>query len=769
MMLAWCPPAGASHGDLDPAFGAGAGKVEHEIGGGAAADDAVLLPDGRTVLAGTLTSVSGPSAVLVARLTSTGMVEATGSTAVVGSLPDVTSVAVLPDGGIAVGGSFAVRDGDTGAFVARFTSALALDPSFDGDGVWRSSEAATGPDAVGALAVDGAGRLVGTGTLTPPSDACTTQTSGFCDSDLVVLRFDAAGLDAGFGAGGIARFDLAPGWDDEGFAVTVQPDGRIVATGEARTSGSSTEAVVVRLTDGGALDTTFGSAGTSRPVNYYTGFWRGTAIAVLADGRMLLGASVGGRPFVSRLTAAGHLDGGWQSPILDGHTVVDVVPRSDGRVVVGLRSWMMLATRLLPDGSVDQAFLGPSRSAIGTSFHTYHPSGDERLAAVLVRPDGRIVFVGSTVWTDDGATTFHYAVAAAQFLQDVPSGAPTQVSASAGDGTATVTWGPPSDTGGLPVDAYIVAVAPGGEVRLPATARAFRADGLANGTSYRFRVRAVTGMGDGASATSAPVVPAAPPPPPPPPPPAPNRQGYWMVGGGGAVYAFGSAPNHGGGPGPAPFVDLEPTPSGNGYWRVTDRGHVYTSGDARWFGGTPGLLAGELVTSLSRTPGGDGYWLFTTAGRVLPYGNARSFGDMSGTRLNGPVLDSIPTPSGSGYYMVASDGGIFTFGDAVFRGSMGAVPLNAPVQSLVPDPDGAGYWLVASDGGIFAFDAAFHGSMGGTTLNRPVTGMVGFSGGYLMVAEDGGIFTFGDAPFFGSLGDAPPLTPIVSVAVLDQP
>lgn len=256
-------------------------------------------------------------------------------------------------------------------------------------------------------------------------------------------------------------------------------------------------------------------------------------------------------------------------------------------------------------------------------------------------------------------------------------------------------------------------------------------------------------------------------PPPPPPPPPPARQGYWMVGSTGDVYAFGDAVNYGS-HATTDAVDLEPTPDGRGYWVVNARGEVFSFGNAGYHGGSPTLRAGEKVTSLSRTSHGDGYWLFTTLGRVVPYGAATNLGDMSGTRLNGPVLDSIPTPSGRGYYMVGSDGGIFSFGDAVFRGSMGNTRLNQPVQSLVPDADGAGYWLVASDGGIFSFDASFYGSMGRTRLNKPVTGMVGFGSGYLMVAEDGGIFTFGQAAFKGSLGANPPAKPIVSTAVLNQ-
>ena len=247
------------------------------------------------------------------------------------------------------------------------------------------------------------------------------------------------------------------------------------------------------------------------------------------------------------------------------------------------------------------------------------------------------------------------------------------------------------------------------------------------------------------------------------------RSGYWMVGAGGTVYAFGDARWLGNAAVPAGVsaVDLEPTPSNAGYWVVDGRGAVSSFGDAPRLGSVNGgLAAKETVTSLSSTPTGRGFWIFTTRGRVIPFGDAVSYGDMARVALNGPVLDSIPTTSGRGYYMVASDGGIFAFGDARFYGSMGNKKLNAPVQSLVPDGDGVGYWLVASDGGIFAFDAAFQGSMGDRKLNKPVTGMVRFGDGYLMVGEDGGIFNFSSQPFAGSLGGNPPPRPVVSVAAL---
>jgi hypothetical protein len=172
----------------------------------------------------------------------------------------------------------------------------------------------------------------------------------------------------------------------------------------------------------------------------------------------------------------------------------------------------------------------------------------------------------------------------------------------------------------------------------------------------------------------------------PPPPP-----GYWMVGGTGSVYGFGTSKWHGNAP-TATVTHLEPTPSRQGYWIVNRAGQVFAYGSAHSFGNASGLLPGESVSSLSATPTGNGYWLFTTKGRALRFGDAQFYGDMSGTALNQPVIGSVATPTGHGYYMVAADGGIFTFGDAHFYGSTGALRLNRPVNGIVPTPASTGRW-----------------------------------------------------------------------------
>jgi Fibronectin type III domain len=102
----------------------------------------------------------------------------------------------------------------------------------------------------------------------------------------------------------------------------------------------------------------------------------------------------------------------------------------------------------------------------------------------------------------------------------VPPGAPTQVAATAGDGSAQVTWHGPGSNGGSPVTTYTVTSAPDGKTAsTDGNTTAATVTGLTNGISYTFTVTASNAVGTGpASAPSNAVTPAGPNPPPPPPP-----------------------------------------------------------------------------------------------------------------------------------------------------------------------------------------------------------------------------------------------------------
>ena len=92
-------------------------------------------------------------------------------------------------------------------------------------------------------------------------------------------------------------------------------------------------------------------------------------------------------------------------------------------------------------------------------------------------------------------------------LPSVP-GAPTSVSAAAGNGQATVSWSAPASNGGSAITGYSVTSAPGGFTCTTTGALTCTVFGLTNGTAYTFTVTARNAAGTGpSSAASTPVTP----------------------------------------------------------------------------------------------------------------------------------------------------------------------------------------------------------------------------------------------------------------------
>jgi Tol biopolymer transport system component len=117
-----------------------------------------------------------------------------------------------------------------------------------------------------------------------------------------------------------------------------------------------------------------------------------------------------------------------------------------------------------------------------------------------------------------GATTGHISVtnangttiSAANFtVGTIPPGAPTSVTAVAGNGRATVSFSPPASNGGATITSYTVTSSPGGKTATGAGSP-LTVTGLTNGTSYTFTVTAANSAGSGLpSAPSNQVTPTA--------------------------------------------------------------------------------------------------------------------------------------------------------------------------------------------------------------------------------------------------------------------
>jgi uncharacterized delta-60 repeat protein len=144
---------------------------------------------------------------------------------------EIDGIEVLPDGRIlATGNSRAAADGDSQAFVARFTSTGDLDPTFGIGGV-RLLNPTPGGDETRSLEVLPDGRIVAAGWR--GESGPETE-----DSQAWVLRLTSQGqLDPSFGVGGEAFAVPGPGANAVE-ALAIQPDGRAVIAGSTGNAGS---------------------------------------------------------------------------------------------------------------------------------------------------------------------------------------------------------------------------------------------------------------------------------------------------------------------------------------------------------------------------------------------------------------------------------------------------------------------------------------------------------------------------------------------------
>ncbi len=139
--------------------------------------------------------------------------------------------------------------------------------------------------------------------------------------------------------------------------------------------------------------------------------------------------------------------------------------------------------------------------------------------------------VTGTSFTDSGlmdGTTYYYEVTAVNSANQEGSrstevsgtpvagapGAPTGLLAAAGNGSVSLTWSKPTDDGGSPVTSYDIyrGTSSGGETLLLSgvMGTSYSDTGLANGTTYYFKVAAVNSTGPGAKSNEASATPQLP-------------------------------------------------------------------------------------------------------------------------------------------------------------------------------------------------------------------------------------------------------------------
>jgi len=274
-----------------------------------------------------------------------------------------------------------------------------IDPTF-GTGGRVTTAVSPGADTAFAVAIQGDGKIVAAGS-----------TMDYPLSDFALVRYNTDGaLDTTFGTGGVVRTDFNGG-NDALAAIVIQPDGKIVAAGEASTPPSTNpHFALARYNANGALDTTFGSGGKV-VVNASLTRDHISALALQSDGRIVaagfadnpsLPASDAGDFAVARFTAGGALDTTFG---VAGITTVDFIGKND------------FANTLLiqPDGTILAAgamtspylqkialvrltaagMLDPGFGTGGKVVATFQGTSD-RANALLRQADGRFIVGGNS-------------------------------------------------------------------------------------------------------------------------------------------------------------------------------------------------------------------------------------------------------------------------------------------------------------------------------------------------------------------------------------
>jgi uncharacterized delta-60 repeat protein len=208
-------------------------------------------------------------------------------------------------------------------------------------------------------------------------------------------------LDPSFSDGGLVLTNLTAG-DDEGVAMAVQRDGKLLVGGEVGDEDSNDlDLAVARYNLDGSLDTTFGNNGWVRTdLNDLND--AASDVIVQPDGKILLSGASSGDFTLVRYNSDGSLDTtfgvyGWVrtdcGSVEDESKAIAYQPE-DGKIVVAgyaldVDQYNFALVRYNADGSLDTDF------GVNGLVTTDLTGDQDQVQALVIQPDGKIVVAGS--------------------------------------------------------------------------------------------------------------------------------------------------------------------------------------------------------------------------------------------------------------------------------------------------------------------------------------------------------------------------------------
>jgi uncharacterized delta-60 repeat protein/LPXTG-motif cell wall-anchored protein len=275
-ILMFAPTAYASDGDLDTTWG-GDGVVVSAHTDASAAYAIANYPNNRVLVVGSVVD-SPASRILVNRFLADGSADTTcnGTGEFIDAVKDaITSdVIVLPDGSFLVAGTIQINNKGT-LFVAKFTSTCNLDANFGTAGI--ATYSALFGTSGRSLVVQSDGKIIVVGDEYP-------TVSDSSDQRVLITRFSALGaLDTSFGSNG--RFISSSNEKGQAQDVVIDSNGRIIFTGSIVGTVAPDAAIVGRLTSNGQLDSTFATLGYF--INEFNGDAQLDAIDIRPNGNLV--------------------------------------------------------------------------------------------------------------------------------------------------------------------------------------------------------------------------------------------------------------------------------------------------------------------------------------------------------------------------------------------------------------------------------------------------------------------------------------------------
>ena len=488
-------------GYIDTTFtvGTGANSYINDIG---------VQSDGKIVIGGAFTSYNGTSRNYIARLNADGSLD-TSFDVGTGASTTVNSIAIQSDGKILVGGFFTSYNGTARNYIARLNANGSLDTTFT---VGAGANA-----AVWSIAIQSDGKILIGGFFTTYNGTTRNR----------IARLNADGsIDTTF-------LNIGSGANNYVYSIRIQSNAKILIGGGFTTYNGTSRSRIARLNADGSLDTSFLNIGTGANSDV-------NALAIQSDGKILIGGyfttyNGTARTYIARLNTDGSLDTRFNIGTGANNTPRSIIVQTNGDIIIGgdFTRYNSIPVSYIvgvigvgsttPDAPTSvTATVGDKQATVSwtapasdggsviTSYTVTSSPGGFTATTVNGSTTTAIVtgLANSTAYTftvtaTNAAGTSDASAASAAVTPGGAPGTPTGITATpTGPGEVTVSWTPPTNTGGTPITSYTVSSNTGGYTATVAGDQTTAVvTGIETGTSYTFSVVAANAVSPGSAST----------------------------------------------------------------------------------------------------------------------------------------------------------------------------------------------------------------------------------------------------------------------------